>query len=196
MRQIASFRQIDGWLSDREALGLYQMAASLCEYAGIVQIGSWQGKSTYCLASGLHTGFVYAIDPFNGDAGKDKDSSQEYAEKKEEKDLSEIFLSNMKRLGVITKIQMRKGYSKQLSHLFSNINALFIDGDHSIEGCLSDYNLYADKIVAGGFLAFHDYYADKPHLGPTHVIQQQVMKDPRFSFYRQYDSLWIARRKN
>ena len=194
LKKIESFRRLAGWLTDSEAMGLYLMAAALGKNASIVEIGSWQGKSTYCLASGLHSGTVYAIDPFNGDPGNDVDSSKEYAEKRGDRDLSEIFLQNMGSLGVLSKIRMKKGYSQDFYMQFSGINALFIDGDHSVEGCSNDFQLYADKILTGGFLAFHDFYPDRPALGPTHTIQQLVLPDPRFQFYKQYDSLWIARK--
>ena len=194
--KIAPFRDLEGWLTDSEALALYRATSALRKNATVVEIGSWQGKSTYCLARGLRSGTVYAIDPFNGDAGADLDSIREYEEKKGERDLSKIFLSNMSRLGVIHKIQMKKGYSQDFYQEFSAIHTLFIDGDHSIAGCTSDFHLYADKIVPGGFLIFHDYYADRPALGPTHVIQQLVMRDPQYGFEGQHDSLWIARKKN
>jgi MMP 1-O-methyltransferase len=194
LKRIEGFRKLDGWLTDQEALGLYRMAVSAGRDAVIVEIGSWQGKSTYCLASGLRSGKVYAIDPFSGEAGEDQDSRKEYEEKKAGKNLAEIFRGNMNGLGVWQKIEMMQGFSQQFNKSFRQINALFIDGDHSIPGCTNDFNLYADKILHGGFLAFHDYYPDRPTLGPTYVIQNLVIPDPRFHFYKQYDSLWIARR--
>jgi hypothetical protein len=108
--------------------------------------------------------------------------------------MSELFRHNMSSLGVLEKIKMKKGYSQDFYLEFSGIDALFIDGDHSVTGCTNDFNLYEDKIVPGGFLAFHDYYPDRTSLGPTHVIQQLVMPDPRYQFYNQYDSLWIAKK--
>ena len=175
LKKIEAFRQLEGWLTDSEALGLFEMAASLGEKASIVEIGSWQGKSSYCLVSGLKSGLLYAIDPFNGDAGEDLASKKEYEEKKEGRDLEGIFLHNMKRLGVMRKIKMHKGYSKDFHHQFTEIDALFIDGDHSYAGCSNDFHLYAHKIIGGGFLAFHDYYPERKELGPTRVIQEQVM---------------------
>jgi predicted O-methyltransferase YrrM len=194
LKKIRAFRGLDGWLTDREALGLFRMAAALGENATIVEIGSWQGKSTYCLTAGLKSGTVFAIDPFNGDAGNDKDSSAEYQEKMGQRDLSGIFLQNMKTLGVLGKIHMKKGYSQDFHQEFSKIHALFIDGDHSITGCTNDFHLYADKLIPGGFLAFHDYYPNRPELGPTYTIQNLVIPDPGFAFYKQYDSLWIAKK--
>lgn len=196
LKKIEAFRQLDGWLTDAEALGLYLIASELGEKASIVEIGSWQGKSSYCLARGLKSGLLYAIDPFNGDAGEDLASKNEYEEKKTGKDLEEVFLQNMNRLGVMKKIKVNKGYSKDFHNQFTEIDALFIDGDHSYAGCSNDFHLYAHKIIMGGFLAFHDYYPERRELGPTRVIQDLVMHDHRFSFYRQYDSLWIAKRIN
>jgi MMP 1-O-methyltransferase len=195
LRKIEAFRGLEGWLTDQEALGLFRMTAALDENATVVEIGSWQGKSTYCLASGLKSGTVYAIDPFNGDAGNDKDSSGEYKEKMGQRDLSEVFLQNMKALGVLEKIQMKKGYSQDFHQEFSKIDVLFIDGDHSITGCTNDFNLYAKKVIPGGFLAFHDYYPGRSELGPTYTIQSLVIPDPGFTFYKQYDSLWIAKKR-
>ncbi len=114
--------------------------------------------------------------------------------KKVIKILSKLFVDNMTRLGVMKKIKILKGYSQDFYHTFSKIHILFIDGDHSIEGCSRDFSMYAHKLVPGGFLIFHDYYEDRSNLGPTHVIQQFVMKDSTFQFFKQFDSLWIARR--
>ena len=71
---------------------------------------------------------------------------------------------------------------------------MFIDGDHSIEGCKSDFDLYSPKIVPGGFIAFHDYYKNRDELGPTYVVKNIVLKSDHFKFFKQYDSLWIAKK--
>jgi predicted O-methyltransferase YrrM len=195
LKKIGDYRQLDGWLTDAEAFGLFQMASALKPGATVVEIGSWQGKSSYCIASGLRSGILYAIDPFNGDAGDDVASSREYMEKKTGKDLEQIFQQNMARLGVSSKIRAQKGYSRDFHEQFTTLDALFIDGDHSYAGCSNDFHLYAGKIVPGGWLAFHDYYPDRAELGPTQVIEQLVKTDPQYVFYAQYDSLWIARKR-
>lgn len=195
LKKIQAFRDLDGWLTDQEALGLYQTAASLRSNATVVEIGSWQGKSTYCLAKGLRSGKIYAIDPFNADAGEDEGSREEYAVKKGNKDLLEQFKLNMSSRGVLDRITVKKGYSYNFHQDFTSIDLLFIDGDHSIPGCQSDFDLYAPKVVSGGFIAFHDYYPDREELGPTHVIQNSVLPSAEFVFHGRYDSLWVGRRK-
>lgn len=40
----------------------------------------------------------------------------------------------------------------------NKIHLLFIDGDHSLNGVLSDFNMYADLVTIGGYIVFDDYY--------------------------------------
>jgi predicted O-methyltransferase YrrM len=194
LKKLSAFRELDGWLTDQEALGLYLAARKTGRHATVVEIGSWQGKSTYCLAKGLRSGKVYAIDPFNADAGADEGSRALYLEKKGGSDLLEQFRKSMEKLQVLKDIVIKQGYSHQFHQDFDKIDLLFIDGDHSIKGCVADFELYSPKVVRGGFIAFHDYYEDRDELGPTYVIKNLVSASHHFRFYRQYDSLWIARR--
>ncbi len=194
LKTIAKFRNLEGWLSDNEALGLYTIAHKLGRNSAVVEIGSWQGKSTYCIAKGLRNGRVYAIDPFNADAGQDVDSENEYKEKKGNEDLLENFTRNMTDLGVMEKIEVKKGYSYDFPKDFTAIDFLFIDGDHSIAGCTADFELYSPKIAPGGFIAFHDFYEERNELGPTYVINNIISKRTDFRFYKQYDTLWVARK--
>ncbi|MDO8793741.1 MAG: class I SAM-dependent methyltransferase [Vicinamibacterales bacterium] len=57
---------IDGWLTDREGELLFRLADQCPPGAVIVEIGSWKGKSTVWLASGVRDPgltMVFAIDP-------------------------------------------------------------------------------------------------------------------------------------
>lgn len=187
------YRRINGWLSPQEAIGLYKAARSLPENATLVEIGSWQGKSTYCILSGLKSGKLYAIDPFNASGGEDWNEN-EYKEKAQGIDLLETFKTNVRKFFDAGKVEVRKGFSNQFHDEFEQIDFLFIDGDHSIKGCKEDYDLYAQKVNKGGYIAFHDYYPDRPDLGPTHVINEIINKENSFTFFGNYDSLWIGRR--
>jgi predicted O-methyltransferase YrrM len=39
----------------------------------------------------------------------------------------------------------------------NKIDVLFIDGDHSFDGVLADFNMYVDLVDVGGFIVFDDY---------------------------------------
>jgi predicted O-methyltransferase YrrM len=192
LRYLRNYEEINGWLTENEAIGLYKTAKKLDKNAVVVEIGSWQGKSTICIAKGLKSGKIWAIDPFNADGGFDTTSHEDYIKRKRDTDLLSIFEHNIRKFNVAEKIVTKKGYSYDLHNEFNSINFLFIDGDHSIEGCRKDYELYARKIVKGGFIAFHDYYEDRCELGPTLVVNEIIKNSDEFVFFARYDSLWIG----
>lgn len=51
---------------------------------------------------------------------------------------------------------------QEVKKLTDSIDILFIDGDHSKEGALKDFNLYSEMVVSGGYVVFDDYN-DKVH---------------------------------
>jgi len=56
-------------------------------------------------------------------------------------------------------IELRKGdSSKELSQFDDNyFDMLYIDGDHSYEGCKKDLNVAIKKVKPGGWIMGHDY---------------------------------------
>lgn len=47
-------------------------------------------------------------------------------------------------------------YNKLLKYV-SNIDILFIDGDHSYDGVIQDFNIYSKLVKGGGYIVFDDY---------------------------------------
>lgn len=189
---IIDYREIEGFLSPYEAVGLYRLASGLGPDSTIVEIGSWKGKSTYCLARGLRHGRVVAIDPF--DAAGEQGSHEIYITHRGSGPLLDQFTQRMRTLGVADKIEVLQGYSTQFVGQVPRIDLLFIDGDHSIHGCGFDYLNYAPALAPGGYIAFHDYDPRRKDLGPTWVIEQKVMPSGHFRKVRVYDSLWVGQK--
>jgi predicted O-methyltransferase YrrM len=192
LNAIADYLDIQGWLTHQEAVGLFTLANSLGPGSVVVEIGSWKGKSTYCLAKGLNNGRIYAIDPFN--AVGEEGSREAYEQTRGEMDLFDQFLHTLNKYGIAGKVEPLKGYSNDFINKFPAIHLLFIDGDHSIEGCDFDFVHYSPHVVRGGFVAFHDFDPRRDNLGPTWVIKNKIMNNPHYEFYRKYDSLWIAKK--
>lgn len=190
---IADYKNIEGWLTDNEGYGLYSIAGKIKKNGVIVEIGSWKGKSTFCLAKGLKNGKIFAIDPFN--AKGEPGSKDIYEQTKGDKPLIDQFKDTMKNLQVMDKITILEGYSNNFTANFKEIDFLFIDGDHSIEGCEYDYISFSPVVKKGGFIAFHDYDPSRPELGPTWVINKYLDKSD-FRFYKRFDSLWVAQKEN
>lgn len=194
LSEIQNYLTIDGWLTNEEAFGLYSIAKSISQKKEpiVVEIGSWKGKSTFCIAMGLQKGEINCIDPFNA-AGEDG-SREIYENNMGEKSLLEQFQENLSTIPACVIIKTLQGYSSQFINSFSKIDFLFIDGDHSIEGCKFDFVEYEKFIRSGGFLAFHDYDPNRTDFGPTWVIENLVSKYKVYSHYQNYDSLCVFRK--
>lgn len=54
------------------------------------------------------------------------------------------------------------------------VDLVFIDGDHSPEGCREDFEVWSSHLAAGGAIAFHDARDGVPgghgNIGPTSVV--------------------------
>ena len=88
-------QHIDGWLTDEEAKLLYKLAKN-CKGV-IVEIGSWKGKSTICMAKGSKAGNnvkIYAIDPHVG--------SSEHKKKYEKYGHS----TNLRKISIMLKLEI------------------------------------------------------------------------------------------
>lgn len=75
------------------------------------------------------------------------------------------------------------GDSKEVMWLFDNdsVDLVFIDGDHSYEGCKSDIENWIPHLKGGGFLVIHDYNKqllaenpDGPHPKPWPGVNMAV----------------------
>ncbi|BAS59555.1 hypothetical protein NIES2135_09170 [Leptolyngbya boryana NIES-2135] len=192
-QRIKPYEAIEGFLSLSEAMALYRYASMLPNQSTIVEIGCWKGKSTFCLAQGLKRGQVVVIDPF--DAFGEEGSAEIYESQKGNQPLLNQFKSNMRELGVLDKIKILSGMSQDFVGQIPSINLLFIDGDHSIEGCKADFLNYAPYIASGGYIAFHDFYELRDELGPTWVIKNLVLPKHEFEFVGLFDSLWVGKKR-
>jgi len=188
------YLSIDGWLTEQEAKGLKEVAALLPKKSVVVEIGSWKGKSTWCIAHGLKKGTINCIDPFN--AAGEEGSKELYKKTQGETSLIEQFRNNIKDAPASATIKTHQGYSSDFIGSIHQIDFLFIDGDHSIEGCKFDFENFAHELKPGGFLAFHDYYPDRHELGPTWVIDELVRKSDQFTHVKDYDSLCVFRKNS
>jgi hypothetical protein len=135
-----------GYLSKSEAYVLY-FAAKKCSFLGsIVEIGSYEGKSTIALgASGVT---VYAIDPHTG--------AQSGFETESEIDTWDSFLSNTKGF---SSIQPVRKLSVDATGDIGNkkIELMFVDGWHSEKAVDEDINYYLPFSAEHFTIVFDDW---------------------------------------
>ena len=168
---------INGFLTESEARCLYLLAQN-CG-GTIVEIGSWKGKSTVCLALGSKAGGkgkVFAIDPHQGLAD---DCAQVYLPEKTEA----IFRKNISRAQVDDIVTPLVMTSEDASKDWEEaISMLFIDGAHDAENARLDFTLWYPYLQDGGVICFHDaiYRLSHNQSGVRKVVCKYVLRSNRF----------------
>jgi len=179
--------KIDGWLTDKEAELLYNLAKNCKKKGAIVEIGSWKGKSTVCLGKGSKDGEcvkIHAIDPHTG-SPRHKDSHEKIW-------TFEKFKENVKDAKVDDIIEPIVKTSEEVATDFNeDVALIFIDGAHEYEFIKIDFDVWFPKVVNGGVMAFHDTIGWP---GVKKVVHKSVYKSKYFKDVKFVDSITYARK--
>ncbi len=131
---------VAGWLSEEEGQALAKLAAD----KDVLEIGSYCGRSTICLAQAAKS--VCAVDPFDGRATTAP------------RDTLAEFVGNLVTYGVMPKVTTYKGQSDMVvPDIRTTFDLAFIDGNHTQDAVRRDAEMARGKLNPGGLLAFHDY---------------------------------------
>lgn len=214
-RAIAGYQLIDGFLTESQAIELFDLAMSIKDNSVIVEIGSWQGKSSVILAKGIQNkknAKLFCIDPF--DASGDKVSEalayHPYLQKittnypqRVKYPLLERFNRNMRINHVEKLITILHGFSQDFSRSFSErIDLLFIDGNHDYAAVKRDFEEWSEKLKRGGLLVLHDVEFDpfksplgnEDQTGPGRVAQELIVNSKDWCNITMVDNMLITTR--
>lgn len=193
--QIAEYiHLVPGFLTVREGAALYLLASIGPAHGEIVEIGSFQGKSTIWLGRGtLSRGRekVIAIDPHIGSPEHQPGAACAHMMPSEGSTLS-AFRNNLIKFGVKEIVQERVMTSIEAVKTWGDtpVRALFIDGAHEYEAVESDFLNWSLKVTPGGIIAFHDVV--KGAAGPDEVVSKYIYSSPNFRILGLIDSLLLV----
>lgn len=174
-------RNIGGWMTEAEGRLLYDLARQSPPGGVIVEIGSYQGKSTIWLARGSQAGNrlrVYAIDP--------------HQEKPKNFDR---FQTHITRAGVESMVTPIRKFSAEAARNFQEpVSLIFIDGAHEYDPAKMDFELWFPKVVENGIMVFHDTI--EKQWGSTRVVRKYIYRSRQFREIGLVDSITYARKVN
>lgn len=134
---------VPGWLSEQEGREL----ARLAKGKRVLEVGSFMGRSTVCLAR--EAAHVTAVDTFDGRGTPNPMNTMP------------DFHRAMERHGVAKRVQVKVGTSAEVLPRLSaggeSFGLAFIDGAHDEASVRTDIELSLPLLAPGGLLALHDY---------------------------------------
>lgn len=149
--------KIKGWLSFEESFLLYSSAKTIGPDESIIEIGSYEGRSTVALGKALKmesrdtAQFVYSIDPHTGDITE--------VEEGLEINTWNNFISNVNNCDLQDVIiPIRLTSDAAVGHLACvRAGLIFIDGWHSYEAVKGDIRNYLPLTTPQGIVIFDDW---------------------------------------
>ena len=154
------FEEVEGFLFGLEGFALMQLAAHGEGEGAIVEIGSFQGRSTCWLASGAKRAgreHVTAVDHFKGSPEHQAGGQMESGAIAREGSTYGRFCENIKAMEVDDYVDpIVAGSAEAVQSWDGPIRLLFIDGDHAYETSKQDFELWSPFVVEKGVIAFHD----------------------------------------
>ena len=163
-------------LTRRERLLLYRLALQQPLNARILEVGSYLGASACFLAAAARerAGKVHCVDTWQNEGMTEG-----------LRDTWTHFQDNLAPYASI--IIAHRGRSVDVAHNFKEpLDLLFLDGDHSYEGCRADVLAWLPHLKPGGLIVLHDYgWAE----GVKRVVAELIVprqRDPGHVFQNTY----------
>lgn len=133
-------------MSVYEKQALYELSKSLPAGSNCVEIGSYLGASSCCIAAGFRGGDnkLHCVDTWwNDNVSVARQNT------------FQVFLDNTSKYKSF--IVTHRGWSKDVAKDFNiDVDFLFIDGDHSWSGIVTDLKSWLPLLKKHGILVMHD----------------------------------------
>ena len=165
---------LSGHLKKREVQFLACLPFVSCK-GEILEIGSYKGKSTIILAKAVIAAGgdkIFACDPLSLSCSTDPDDVNK-------EDLPGIFYDNLKQYNVEKTVQFFQMKSDVLVESWDKpLKVLWVDGDHTYDGAMSDFMLFKDYLMPGAIVCFHDVLHGFD--GPIRTFMEKIVLSDLF----------------
>jgi predicted O-methyltransferase YrrM len=172
-------RKVKGHLPVRDMRFLCLLGMVPTTTGEILEIGSFQGKSTIALAKSIeflnNDQKLYAVDPMILSSVTDPTYQSSLP-------LYEEFMKNLQEHNVDSIVEFHKMKSEELGKSWNRrLRLLWIDGDHTYLEVKRDFETFLPFLNPGAIVAFHDVLNSFD--GPVRVMAEQVLLSDQFGSF-------------
>jgi predicted O-methyltransferase YrrM len=191
--------QAAGFMPEPEGLALFEAAAGYSGRGPVLEIGSYCGKSTIYLAAGA-SGPVVTVDHHRG--SEEHQPGWEYHDPglvdpaTGRIDTLPRLRATLAAAGLEDRVVVVVGRSADVARIWRTpLGLLFIDGGHTEQAAVTDYESWAPWVAPGGALAIHDVFPDPDQGGQAPFgIYRRALDSGAFTEVRAEGSLRLLER--
>jgi hypothetical protein len=156
-----------GFLDEDEGRCLYETALEASRRGPCLEIGSYCGKSTIYIGTACkkNNSILFSIDHHRG--SEEQQPGQEYFDpalfepETGRVDTLQEFRKTLEKAGLEDTVVAIVSRSDVAARQWSTpVGLVFIDGGHTVEAVLTDYDCWRPHIMPGGYLLIHDIFED------------------------------------
>ena len=194
---------VKGFLDHAEGRRLYSLALDAGRYGPCLEIGSYCGKSALYLGAACRENrtVLFSIDHHRG--SEEQQPGQVYFDPelwsphRGAIDTFAFFRRTIERAGledVVLPLVCRSAVAARFWQ--TPLSLVFIDGGHAFDSVKADFLGWADHLVPGGYLLFHDIFTDPADGGQAPNDVYQIARfDQRFEEHPMTQTLGVLRKK-
>ena len=194
---------VKGFLHAEEGARLYELGEQAAALGPCLEVGSYCGKSTVYLGSGVRAGGgqLFALDHHRGSEehqqGEGYHDAELFDAEIERVDSLPAFRRTLFRAGLENNVIPVIASSGQLGNVWRTpLGMVFIDGGHSFAAAKTDLRAWMGHVLPGGYLAIHDIFASEAEGGQAlRTILEQAEASGLFEPRVMTQTLGVLRRK-
>jgi hypothetical protein len=152
-------------MSEPELRQLERLALEVPAGGTIVEVGTFMGRSAYCLAATAPWAIVYCIDPWNlwdsailAENDRPEDFRRELRRFVRPDGMVDAFEGFSEYCGGLPNVVPMKETSPLGRGFGRPVDLAFVDGEHSFGSVWRDLRYWGSQLTALGVLAGHDYF--------------------------------------
>jgi len=151
----------ENWYADDQINDLCRLAKEVRDLEGsIIEIGCWEGKSTYNLANTVYPENLICNDTWLGNVEESKCTGVKHVTEiiLEQRDVYNIFKNNMDTLTKCNYEIVKKDCIEWLKTYDKPIKFCHIDASHEYESVYKTIELVLPKMIKGGIICGDDFF--------------------------------------
>lgn len=195
--------KIKGFLDEAEAGRLYELALDASRTAPCLEIGSYCGKSAVYLGCACreNNAVFFSVDHHTG--SEEQQPGQEYfdpdlLDKETGKiDTFRLFRKTIEDFDLQDTVIPVIGRSDVIGRAWKTpLGLVFVDGSHAYESVLKDYQIWAEHVLPGGYLVFHDIFPNPADGGQApYLVYRQAVDSGLFDAAPLFKSLGVLKKR-